>query len=90
MFPVVCSWQESDPWGSVLTVLRVICVTIEQSYNRGDLRNHRGLLEALFDHGRSARAASTCCLARARRCAKNPCSRAADSGAMTSDTTCAW
>ena len=31
-FSVVCPWQESNPWGSVL---RVICVTIEQSYNRG-------------------------------------------------------
>ena len=28
--------------------------------------------KALLDQGRSARAASTCCLARARRCAKNP------------------
>ena len=30
-FSVECPWQESNPWGSVL---RVICVTIEQSYNR--------------------------------------------------------
>jgi hypothetical protein len=27
-----CPWQESNPWGSVL---RVICVTIALSYNRG-------------------------------------------------------
>ncbi len=27
-----CPWQESNPWGFVL---RVICVTIKQSYNRG-------------------------------------------------------
>ena len=31
-FSVRVSRQESNPWGSVL---RVICVTIEQSYNRG-------------------------------------------------------
>ena len=31
-FSVECPWQESNPWGSGL---RVICVTIEQSYNRG-------------------------------------------------------
>ncbi len=31
-FSVKCPWQESNPWGSVL---RVICVSIEQSYNRG-------------------------------------------------------
>ncbi len=34
VFFVMCSsgWQDSTPWGSVL---RVICVTIKQSYNRG-------------------------------------------------------
>jgi hypothetical protein len=31
-FSVECPWQESSPWGSVL---RVICVTIALSYNRG-------------------------------------------------------
>ena len=31
-----CPWQESNPWGSVL---RVICVTIRLSYNRGDAKH---------------------------------------------------
>ncbi len=39
--------QESNPWGSVL---RVICVTIRLSYNRGDLRNHEAIVQPrLYD-----------------------------------------